>query len=184
VQEIEEKTPRTPVVVVGQVSSLRTPVTQQGKQFASVSLTLLDGSLEVVAWPEIYERTQGIWREGALLRVSGKIRTRDERVSLVCDQVEIYTINDEVETKKKEKATLRLSFWETSDSEHDIELLKKAMTLLLSYQGEDRVLFEVHTTNKPVVMKAPDPTSICKELCEGLEEILGSSSVRVDRATV
>ncbi|MQF82745.1 DNA polymerase III subunit alpha [SAR202 cluster bacterium AD-802-E10_MRT_200m] len=180
VKEIEDARQRSSAQVVGQVASMRTGLTRQGKHFVSVNLTLMDGSLEVVAWPEVYERTQAIWREGALLHVIGKIRVREERVSLVCDQVKIYTIDDEIATKKKETATLRLSLWETADPELDTERLRKAMTLLLSYQGEDQVLLEVHTPDQTVVMRTRDTTSICKDLREGLEELLGSSSVRVE----
>ena len=85
------------VTVVGQISSRRSLVTKEGKPFAAVMLDLMGGSLEVMVWPNTYERTQDLWYESSLVEVIGKIRQRDNELSLHCDAVKLYVIDEHEE---------------------------------------------------------------------------------------
>ena len=82
------------VTIVGQISSQRTGLTKEGKTFGAVMLDLMGGSLEVMVWPTAYERTQDLWYEGSLVEVVGKIRQRDNELSLHCDTAKLYVIDD------------------------------------------------------------------------------------------
>src|SRR5207249_3656439 len=54
---------------------------------AAVTLEDLQGSLEVVVFPKLYEQTLGTWSDGAILVVAGKVDHRGEEVSLLADLV-------------------------------------------------------------------------------------------------
>ncbi|MFH1560332.1 MAG: DNA polymerase III subunit alpha [Chloroflexota bacterium] len=82
------------VNVVGQVSSQRSGLTRDGKPFAAVALDLLGGSIEVMVWSNAYERTRDLWYEGSLVEVVGKIRLRDDDISVHCDEAKPYRIED------------------------------------------------------------------------------------------
>jgi DNA polymerase III alpha subunit len=45
------------VVVAGMVRQVRQLVTREGKGFGVVIIEDLDGSLEVTAWPDVYQAT-------------------------------------------------------------------------------------------------------------------------------
>ena len=62
--------------------------------FAAVVLDLMGGSLEVMVWSSAYERTQDLWYEGSLVEVVGKIRQRDDELSLHCDAAKLYQIEE------------------------------------------------------------------------------------------
>ena len=47
----------------------------------------MDGILELVIWPNVYIRCRELLQEGKLVRVAGKIRVREERLSLACDEL-------------------------------------------------------------------------------------------------
>jgi DNA polymerase-3 subunit alpha len=83
------------VNVVGQVSSVIKRVTREGRQFLIVTLELLGGRIEVMVWPRVYEQNPDIWAETMILSVVGKIRTRDNQISLHADGVDIYTQHHE-----------------------------------------------------------------------------------------
>jgi DNA polymerase-3 subunit alpha len=76
--------------LVGHVSSVTERYTREQKKFVIVSLDLLGGPVEVLAWPDVLERTQQYWEEGKLLRVTGKLRVREDRFSVSCEQVETF----------------------------------------------------------------------------------------------
>ena len=80
--------------LLGHVSALTERYTKEQKKFLVVTLDLLGGPIEVIVWPEVLERTQGIWQEGKLIRATGKIRIRADQFSLVCDQVQEYESKD------------------------------------------------------------------------------------------
>ena len=92
VQDLDPEQAGRRIVVVGQVESANQRLTREGKPFVSAMLALLDGSLEVVAWPEVYQASRNLWEEGALLQVVGQLRARDDRLSLVCKEAALYQV--------------------------------------------------------------------------------------------
>ena len=94
-QDIDPEQAGQRKVVVGAVISVRSSLTREGKSFATAMLALMDGALELVVWPNVYQRCQELLEEGSLLRVVGKIRVRDEQLSLVCDEVEAHQLPQE-----------------------------------------------------------------------------------------
>jgi hypothetical protein len=54
---------------------------------AVVTLEDLQGSLEVVVFPKLYEQTAATWADGSILLVAGRIDHRGEEVSLLADLV-------------------------------------------------------------------------------------------------
>ncbi|MBI2872984.1 MAG: DNA polymerase III subunit alpha [Chloroflexi bacterium] len=83
------------VHLAGQLSSVRTGKTREGRAFATGVMELFGGSIEVVAWPDVYEKAQELWQVGNILRVVGKVRVRDDEVSIACDEVTLYPLGEE-----------------------------------------------------------------------------------------
>ncbi|MAZ63340.1 MAG: DNA polymerase III subunit alpha [Dehalococcoidia bacterium] len=79
--------------LLGHVSSITDRFTKEQKKFFVVTLDLLGGTVEVVVWPNVLERTQALWTEGKILRVIGKLRVRGDQLSLACDQVQEHMTN-------------------------------------------------------------------------------------------
>ena len=73
------------VVVGGIVTGVRTVVTKAKATMAIVALEDLQGTIEVVVFPRLYEETLGTWVEGVILLVSGRVDHRGEEVSLLAD---------------------------------------------------------------------------------------------------
>ena len=76
------------VVVGGVVHGVRRIVTRNRSQMAVLTVEDLSGSIEVVVFPRLYDKTPELWREGAILVLEGKVDTRDERPQLVLDRAE------------------------------------------------------------------------------------------------
>ena len=84
------------VSLVGQVSSVMYRTTKQGNPFVAAVLELLGGSIEVMAWPNVYGQDPGIWVDGTILWVVGKVRSRDERLSVHADEARVFTLPGEI----------------------------------------------------------------------------------------
>jgi DNA polymerase III subunit alpha len=75
------------LVVAGIVVGSRTVVTRARATMAVVTLEDLQGSIEIVVFPKLFEQTGPIWQEGSILLVAGRIDHRGEEVSMLADLV-------------------------------------------------------------------------------------------------
>ncbi|HVM64003.1 MAG TPA: OB-fold nucleic acid binding domain-containing protein, partial [Acidimicrobiales bacterium] len=75
------------VVLGGIVTGMRTVITKARSTMAVVTIEDLQGTVEVVVFPKTYELTAGIWRDGAILLIAGRVDHRGEEASLLADSV-------------------------------------------------------------------------------------------------
>ena len=73
------------VVVGGIVTGVRMVVTKARATMAIVSLEDLQGAIEVVVFPRLYEETRPTWVEGRILLIAGRIDHKGEAASLLAD---------------------------------------------------------------------------------------------------
>jgi hypothetical protein len=73
------------VVVGGIVTGARTVITKSKSVMAIVTMEDLQGTIEVVVFPRLYEQTAGTWREGEILLVAGRVDHKGEDISLLAD---------------------------------------------------------------------------------------------------
>jgi hypothetical protein len=75
------------LVVCGIVVASRVVVTRTRSTMAVVTLEDVQGSLEIVVFPRLWEQTGPIWQDGSILLVAGRVDHRGEEVSLLADVV-------------------------------------------------------------------------------------------------
>ena len=75
------------VVVGGIVTGQRTVITKRQEAMAIVTLEDLQGSIEVVVFPRLYETTRSLLRDGSILLIAGRVDHKGEEVSLLADLV-------------------------------------------------------------------------------------------------
>ena len=75
------------LVLCGIVVGSRMVVTRARATMAVVTIEDLQGSIEVVVFPKLYEQTAPTWVEGSILLVAGRVDHRGEDVSLLADLV-------------------------------------------------------------------------------------------------
>jgi DNA polymerase III subunit alpha len=73
------------IVVAGIVTGFRTIITKAKSTMGVATIEDLQGTIEVVVFPKLYEQTAGTWTDGAILLVAGRIDHRGEEVSLLAD---------------------------------------------------------------------------------------------------
>ena len=184
------------VSILGQVSSVSQRLTQKQRSYLVATLDLVYGSAEVIAWPEVLERTRTIWQEGNLVRVSGKLKVRGDEISVYCDEAKVYgeengTGTDDNGSIPSPKAAvehappaaekLLLRVVESDNRQEDIHSLREAVRILLEYPGNSRVNLEISSGGKQVLMDLPQiATGYCPELHGRLEALLGEDSVLVE----
>jgi DNA polymerase-3 subunit alpha len=168
------------VTVTGMVVSVRQAHTRDNRPFVVASIEDLDASVEVIAWPRLYESTQGIWQEGNILTIKGLVKVRDGEVQLNCQEAMLLPVRQEVLTQPQRRHVL-IDINQSGDAEKDIEHLHKIMDILKSYPGQDRVSLAVVSEDEVTNLEIPETTiNYCSQLAGELSEIIGESNVRLE----
>jgi len=160
----------------------------------------LDGRIEVMVWPKVYENTRDLWQEGNILLVEGRVRLRDDRVQLNCDRVRRYqsevaetlvaSQGDEAlvvaeeaiaDTAPAESRRLVISLSQTTDEARDIAYLQRLIDTLKDFPGQDEVSLRVTNGEKVINLRLSNMyTNYCPELHQRLVELVGEDGIRVE----
>lgn len=182
--------------------SARYSFTKKNESFAIVVIEDVSGHIEVIVWPKVYTQTEELWKEGNELIVKGKVRARDDEISVVCDSARYYEPPQEesepparpapraVVEVRAEKVSpppvarhcLLINIHQTEDEEGDIARLNKIVTILRTYPGRDEVRLNVVNGGAAIPMKLPNiQTGYCPELEQRLIEVVGEAGLKLEK---
>jgi len=185
------------VVVAGMVALVHQLFTRDHQPFISAVLEDLDGSIEVLVWPNVYASTKDLWEEGNILLVQGKVRLRDDRVQLYCDSVRHYQpeaalseavttpqpseVPVEVDVAPTPSRRLVITISQTSDEAQDIAHLQRLVDALKEFPGKDEVNLCIINGERVVNLKLSNiSTDYCPELHQRLAELVGEDGLRIE----
>jgi DNA polymerase-3 subunit alpha len=188
------------IVTAGRVISARYSFTKKNESFAIVVLDDVSGQVEVIAWPQVYSQTEEFWKEGNELVVQGKVRAREDEVSVICDRVNYYEplmegkeptappkSTAEAKPEKAiiappvEKHRLIININQTTDEDGDITRLSKILAVLKTFPGGDEVRLNVVNSGASILLKLPNiQTGYCPQLKEQLADLLGADGLKVE----
>lgn len=174
------------VVIAGMVASVRHAYTRDKRPFVIAALEDLDGSVQVITWPGLYESTKELWEEGNILVVKGLVKVRDGKVQLNCQQAQRYQPQDTPSPSKGggegERRHLIINLNQTGNAEEDIECLRKVISILHNYPGQDRVSLAIIVEDETTNLDMPEITvNYCPELASELSNILGEGNLRFEQ---
>ncbi len=168
------------ITLGGRVTSIRRITTKRGDAMLAVQLEDLQGPIEVIVFPKTYAATQDVWREEAVLLVTGTVKMREEEPQLVCESAEEFIVSEEEAARREYLVRIRLR--RSKNSIVDQAYLRDVLTILHEFPGEDRYEFLVRNgrweARLPVGPGQPG-VRFCPELVTQLERIpaLGPNSV-------
>ncbi|MFC1927250.1 DNA polymerase III subunit alpha [Chloroflexota bacterium] len=168
------------VTVSGMVVSVRQAHTKDNRPFVVASIEDLDASIEVIAWPRLYEGTQALWQEGNILSINGVVKVRDGEVQLNCQDAMLLPVRQEV-LKEPQPRHVLIDINQSGEAEKDIECLHRIVDILKSYPGQDRVSLTVLGDGEMTNLEMPNITvNYCPELAGELSEIVGEGNLKLE----
>ena len=169
------------VTVSGMVVSVRQAHTRDNRPFVVASIEDMDASIEVIAWPRLYESTQGIWQEGNIVSINGVVKVRDGEVQLNCQDAMLLPVRQEV-LKESQRHHVMIDVNQSGDAEKDVECLRRIVDILKCYPGDDRVSLIVLGDGEMTNLEMPNITvDYCPELSGELTELVGEGNLRLER---
>jgi DNA polymerase-3 subunit alpha len=176
------------VTVAGMVNYVRKITTKGGEPMAFAQIEDLQGSIEVVIFPRVWEESQALWEPERILVVRGKVSLRGREPSVIVDSAtnEITTVHpadgSAPERPLKGRVHLHVTIPRSDDLEQVIMRLGKVYDLLQQYPGEDRFsLYVENGSQGRIQISFPnDTTAHGLELEQKLREMLGAGTVKVE----
>ena len=183
------------VTIAGMINFVRRIITKKGKPMAFAQLEDLQGTVEVVIFPGLWEATADLWQPESVVVVRGKVSLRGREPSIIADSVtnEIMTVkalDDDGNPAPERKAAngmvhMHIVVPRRADIEETIRRLGQVSDLLAEYPGDDRFSIYVENSgNGDVRIDFPNDTARhCLALETRLREMLGASTIRVEQVT-
>jgi len=181
--QIDESMADQRVVVAGMVTWVRPHITKNDKAMAFVQLEDLQGSIEVVVFPRVYEETRALWETDKILIVKGRVDVRGREPKIICESAQDYVVSEVLEKDEAPSQGpfhLHITLNRSGNQERDIQRLGQVYNLLQQYKGEDRFSLYLADERQRVQLDFPnDTTGYCLELEQALVQMLGAGTVRV-----
>jgi DNA polymerase-3 subunit alpha len=190
--EIDEQMSGQSVTVAGLVTYVRPHLTKKGDPMAFAQIEDLQGSLEVVVFPRVWEQTRELWQPERVLILRGKVNFRGREPSLIVDSA----TNEVLSARPREQVPpppppsprslvhLQISIPRTQDLGHLTKQLGRIVDLLRSFPGEDQFSLCIENGGKGrVQINFPnDTTHHCPELEQQLRTLEGVGGITVQMA--
>ncbi len=168
------------VTVRGMVVSVRQAFTRDKRPFIVATVEDLDASIEVIAWPRVYESTRALWQDGNILSIKGVVKTKDGEVQLNCQDAILLPVRQEV-LKEYQRRHIIIDINQSGDTEQDVERLRRIIDILKSYPGQDKVTLTVVSDGEVTNLEMPNVTiNYCPELAGKLSEVVGEGNFRLE----
>ncbi len=158
--------------MVGIITSKRTLITKSNKMMAFVQLEDLVGILEVIVFPNVYERYGNLITEDRIVGVKGKINFKeDELPKIIADT--IFDIKDTNSAGLQKTVKIRMP--QSSKSQDELTDIKE---ILATYPGDTPVL--IYTTDGKILKTQENlwvnPTS---EFCQAINHVIGDRNLKI-----
>jgi DNA polymerase-3 subunit alpha len=187
--QIDETMAGKNVTVAGLVNYVRQHITKKGDPMAFAQIEDLQGTLEVVIFPRVWEQSREIWEPERVLVVRGKVNFRGREPSLIVDSAtnEITTAHPrEIASPplsvSQRTMHIHISIPRSQDLEQLIKQLGQIYDLLQSFPGEDHFSLYVENGGQGrVQIDFPnDTTGHCADLEQRLRTLVGMGTVHVE----
>jgi DNA polymerase-3 subunit alpha len=186
----------------GRIVSTRYAITKKGEDFVIAILEDFSGQVQVIAWHNVYNQTKELWQESNELTIKGKVRVREDEVTVICEQDGVHLYQPKLEEKEPvarpvhrapevpvektvtqpvERHRLFINIQQTKDEEGDVARLGKVVSILKAYTGRDEVQLNVINGSGAIPLKMPGlQTGYCPELQQRLVDLVGEAGLSVE----
>ena len=142
------------VVMGGIITEFKRLATKSGQTMAFVKLEDINGQIEVICFPKVYDKAHDVLKEEQIVKVSGKVQTKDNVAQIIAESVE------KLEIKEEKPQNLDQEYMGIIIPDEKADKLDDILDVLESYQGEIPVI---------IALKGKKYSANCAvRKCEGL----------------
>ncbi len=174
------------VKIAGVISNVKKKFTKrEGKRMAIFKLEDLKGSIEVILFPDAFEKRKNDIENGAEVIVEGRLETNGDASKIIASSLKSIAkvinqtqTNSQLPKSPKIKRAVHIYINESYTNEHVLDNLQH---LLRVSRGESKVYFHIREGSKETVLLAGNYTEVNPDRLplDKIEGILGKGTVSV-----
>ena len=170
------------------IANIKTQITKNGKLMAFVTAEDRTGSIELVVFPNVYDRCASLLNEGNAVIVRGNLSYKEnEEPKIICDSVDKARKNGEVkdfntakaELPEKKPAVSNPSALYLRIDDLNTPMYEKARRVLDIFEGRTPVIFYLTDSKRKVKAPAQMWVSLNDVMIKELKYQLGDKNVAV-----
>lgn len=178
------------VKIAGIISNIKKKFTKkEGKRMAIFKLEDLKGSIEVLLFPDAFEKEKDSVVNGAEVIVEGRLEANGDASKIIASSLKSISevinklqTNSQISQPAKLKQELHIYIDQSQANENVLDSLKNILRISI---GESKVYFHIRKDSEETILLAGNYTKVNpdKPLLDKIEEILGKGTVSVVQET-
>lgn len=92
--ELQDAEPKQVVTIAGLIKGLRRIITRKDEPMGFIMVEDLQGEVEVVVFPRVWQTVENFMREGEVVVVQGKLQMEDEAIKILADRINRLTLGE------------------------------------------------------------------------------------------
>lgn len=179
---------RSRVVLAGVVNNFKRKSTKNGNLMAFITLEDLEGTVEIIVFPKVYEKCKEIIKKDEIVITEGQLDVAEGKTKVIAEKISLlekYVENNKSTPKAKERyqnpaEELHLEI-NTKIDEPDI--LRKLKELFYSYPGKNQVVLHFKDGDRTVshAIGKKYSVNIDDKFIEEIRRILGNKKVWTEK---
>lgn len=177
-EKMEDLNDRTDVRIAGIITEVKRVTDKKGRPFAFLQMEDRKGTIEVIAFNDVYDSNLGMIQVDTLVVVDGHIDTRRGHPQIIANKFErIESMREKYQDQIELKIDIDTNYIDNEDLEQMAELFQR-------HQGQTNVRFNVLSSEakRPFAMHVRkfvvDPN---EKLLTGLKSLIGEDAVALGR---
>lgn len=167
--ELKEAGDNQPVTVGGIVKTARPFYTKKGRSMSFITLEDLTGSVEVIVFPDLYQRQEDLFQVDRLLIINGKTDFKEE------EEVKVLAESAIPLPKQPKQMFLKIS------PHHNIGYLLDLKRVLSEKEGSIPVYLFFEKERKMILLEEKFWAAEDPRICRRLEKLLGVNAVTIQQ---
>ena len=166
------------VTIAGMISARKDKLTKNNTYMSYITVEDMMGSIEVLVFPKIFERTRQLLGSSQPVIVRGRLDIKEERdAKIIADSVssleEVGSIKEENKEPFTNSGKLYIKFKLGKDF-----LLNRVMEIIHKYKGNAPLCLYFEESKKALNANPENYVDICPELKKELSDLLGEDCVK------
>ncbi len=170
ISQLKEQKDGSIVWIGGIISKTTKVTTKKGDLMLFLTVEDLEGSVEVVVFPNLYQKSRELILEDQPLRIRGRIDIKEDEAKLIAQEIEA------LQGKKKGPLPIYIQLYEEKFSPQLLERLKR---IIISHPGASPVFLQVKGKKDTTTLRLNDGYKVTSNsgFFAELKELLGEDAI-------
>jgi len=154
--ELANFSDRSRVVLAGVINNFKRKSTKNGNLMAFITLEDLEGTVEIIAFPKVYEKCKEMIKKDEIIITEGHIDVAEGKTKIIAEKISLlekYVENKKPapKTEEKNQNLAEKLHLEINIGKNEPDLLRKLKELFYGYPGKSQVVLHFKDKDKTIL---------------------------------